>query len=438
MDSGQKDIKVSVVVAVYNSEAYLKETLDSIRNQSLRDIEIICVDDGSTDSSLSILKEYAESDTRITVLQQKEKTDGAAAARNLGISHACGEFLAILDSDDFFETDMLEEAYKRAIDTGADIVIYDGYVFDERNHADKEAGFILYPEYLPAGKDVFSPKENANQLFQMTIGAAWNCLIRRKFAEDKNIRFQSFHHADDLGYVYTAFACAEKIAVLNKRLVHYRMNNAGSQAANISKWPETAYKALKQLKGELLSRNCYDTFKASFVQAVMVYSIFYLDNIKDCNAFLKLYQELQERYLRELETFDIPDWEFLNPYWVKIRDFIYHKTATEYLFHKMYKLPPFNREEEWRKKIPEKSKIVIYGAGNVGTEIFCELERKKNYQIKAWVDREYQAIGYPVMAPETIKTIDFEYILIAVATDGLYQSIRKYLLEYGVEEEKII
>ena len=102
MDRMQKDIKVSVITAVYNSEAYLPAMLDSVLAQSLKEIEIICVDDGSADRSLAILKEYAKKDQRIVVLQQKEKTDGAAAARNLGIGHANGQYLSILDSDDFF------------------------------------------------------------------------------------------------------------------------------------------------------------------------------------------------------------------------------------------------------------------------------------------------------------------------------------------------
>ena len=126
MDLKKNGIKVTVVVAVYNSERYLRQTLDSILAQTLQEIEIICVDDGSVDSSLSILKKYACLDDRLIVLEQTEQSDGAGKARNLGLIHAHGQYLAFLDSDDFFEPDMLEKAYDKAIKTQSDIVIYDG------------------------------------------------------------------------------------------------------------------------------------------------------------------------------------------------------------------------------------------------------------------------------------------------------------------------
>ena len=93
--------KVSVIIPVYNVEPYLKQCMDSVVGQTLKDIEIICVDDGSTDGSLDILKEYATEDSRIQIIEQKNA--GAGAARNNGMRHATGKYLSFLDSDDFFE-----------------------------------------------------------------------------------------------------------------------------------------------------------------------------------------------------------------------------------------------------------------------------------------------------------------------------------------------
>ena len=105
-------VKVSVILPVYNASDYLHQCMDSIVGQTLKDIEIICVDDGSTDNSLDILKEYEQKDKRVKVIQQKNA--GAGAARNNGLSIATGEYLSFLDSDDFFEPDMLEKAYEKA------------------------------------------------------------------------------------------------------------------------------------------------------------------------------------------------------------------------------------------------------------------------------------------------------------------------------------
>ena len=121
--------KVSVIIPVYNVEKYLRECLDSVVNQTLREIEIICVDDGSTDSSLDILKEYASKDNRITVIGQQNLHAGVA--RNAGLAVARGEYLSFLDSDDFFELNMLAEMYNTAKKDGSDTVICGNYVYND-------------------------------------------------------------------------------------------------------------------------------------------------------------------------------------------------------------------------------------------------------------------------------------------------------------------
>ena len=100
-------IKISVIIPVYNAEKYMRECLDSVIGQALQDIEIICVDDGSTDSSLSVLQKYAAKDTRLKIVAQANQ--GAAAARNVGMAVAQGEYLAFLDSDDLYCSEALQD-----------------------------------------------------------------------------------------------------------------------------------------------------------------------------------------------------------------------------------------------------------------------------------------------------------------------------------------
>ena len=125
------EIKVSVIIPVYNTENYLRECLDSVLAQTLREIEVICVDDGSTDNSLNILKEYQNKDTRIVVLTQENRSAGAA--RNYGLSIAKGKYLSFLDSDDFFDKELLRKAYKNAEKNNADIVVYKFKRYNEKN-----------------------------------------------------------------------------------------------------------------------------------------------------------------------------------------------------------------------------------------------------------------------------------------------------------------
>lgn len=112
-------VNISVLVPVYNVEPYLAQCLESICSQTLRELEIVCVDDASTDGSLSILREFAERDPRVKVVQAPEN-GGLSRSRNLAMSHAVGEYLFLVDSDDWLETDLLEEMYRRAKALDAD------------------------------------------------------------------------------------------------------------------------------------------------------------------------------------------------------------------------------------------------------------------------------------------------------------------------------
>jgi len=117
--------KISVIVPVYNTEKYLAACLDSLVNQTLKEIEIICVDDGSTDSSLKILREYEAKDSRLKVITQENKYAGVP--RNTGIDAAAGKYVYFADSDDYCDLSLLEKAYSKLAETHADIVYFNHY-----------------------------------------------------------------------------------------------------------------------------------------------------------------------------------------------------------------------------------------------------------------------------------------------------------------------
>ena len=127
-------VDVSVVVPVYNTELYLNQCVDSLLAQTLKNVEFIFVDDGSTDRSVEILKEYQQKDPRITILQQKNQFAGVA--RNNGMKAATGKYIIFVDSDDFFEPTMLEEAFNCAEANQAEIVAFDFYRY---NNVTKES-----------------------------------------------------------------------------------------------------------------------------------------------------------------------------------------------------------------------------------------------------------------------------------------------------------
>ena len=122
-------IKISVIIPVYNVEQYLRECLESVINQTLSELEIICINDGSTDSSLDILREYEQKDNRIIVINKDN--EGQAAARNIGISMAKGEYIGFLDSDDYIDSNFYEKLYNAAKKYKADIACTNLYRFSD-------------------------------------------------------------------------------------------------------------------------------------------------------------------------------------------------------------------------------------------------------------------------------------------------------------------
>ena len=431
-------IRISVIVAVYNTGKYLSKMLDSVLTQTFKDIEVICVDDGSTDDSLEILQEYALKDERLIVMNQPEPSDGAALARNVGLDAARGEFVMILDSDDFFESDMIEKAVKCADYANSEIVLFDGYLHDDKSGTDRETGMILRKEYLP-NIHCFTPKDIRHHLFFITMGAAWNALFSRKLIDREHLRFHSFHHADDLGFVYLAFATAKRISCLYEKFVHYRVNNAGSQAANLEKWPDAAGDALTMLKKELVKRGVFETYRVAFAQLSMKYFDTYSNAIKDGTSFEDFYIKWKTKYYDSLELGEVKDEFFTQKHLLELKKALSNMTSTEYLFGKMKGMPPFDWKDKIVAEVKEGSKVILYGAGKFGTEVFSDLIRNKYYNVTGWVDQSYDTIGFPVQAPVTISNIEFDWILVAVESKSLFQRIcDDTLKEMGISFDKVI
>ena len=210
---------VSVIIPCYNGEKNLKQCINSVRNQTLADLEIICVDDGSTDSTVDILKEFQQEDPRIVLLRQKNA--GAGAARNLGLAHATGKYLSFLDADDFFEPDMLERSVAAAEQYEADYVVFrsdryypDGDRYEKTPWSVREKDL---PPYMP-----FSYRQLTDNVFLTFVGWAWDKLFRHSFVLEQNLRFQEQRTTNDMLFVFSALVCAKRIAVVPEVLAHQR------------------------------------------------------------------------------------------------------------------------------------------------------------------------------------------------------------------------
>lgn len=255
------DIKVSVIIPVYNAERYLKQCLDSVVNQTLKDIEIICVDDGSTDNSAAILKEYAKKDKRISVLTQKNLFAGAA--RNSGMEKAAGKYYAFWDCDDYFEPEALETLYRKCEKEQADICLCGAYTFSDGSEKRAVDETILKRRFLPK-ESVFSIKTHPDYIFNMASNVPWQRLFKADFIKNHGIKFQNLRHANDTFFVLTATYYAEKITCTSKPLINYRTNNSQSVTGRASSDPLCAYNAyaavFEKIKAEGISDRALQSF----------------------------------------------------------------------------------------------------------------------------------------------------------------------------------
>jgi glycosyltransferase involved in cell wall biosynthesis len=220
------DVKVSIIVPVYNVEKYLRQCVDSIVNQSLKEIEIICINDGSTDNSLQILEGYAQRDKRIKIINKRN--EGLSAARNTGMEYATGEYIGFVDSDDFINEKMYENLYKNAKSNKSDIVMCPAYVFDnnnpELNH--KKPYFSL--EFLDKKFDnkVFDHTNAKNLIFKVNV-TCWNKIYKSQFLNEIGAKFHKIYFEDNI-FFFETYLKAKRISLIRDFLYYYRINRPGS------------------------------------------------------------------------------------------------------------------------------------------------------------------------------------------------------------------
>lgn len=288
---------VSVIIPVYNSSRYLKECLDSIINQTLSNIEIICIDDGSTDDSLDILYEYAAKDNRVAVLEQKNS--GAGVARNLGMSIARGRYLSFLDSDDFFSLTLFEDTVSKADATNADIVVYRFVKFNQKNKEYISCDYAFHSEYWKP--EVFSFRNDPKKIFNCFNPTAWNKLFKREFIQSSKLFFQNNKRTNDLYFTNTALVCANRITLLDKVLVFYRVGmNTNSQATNHVA-PLDFIIALKELKNFLKTQRLFIIVRDSYYELVTSTIIYNVLNNNFINS-MQIMNYLELNGYNELEV----------------------------------------------------------------------------------------------------------------------------------------
>ena len=279
---------VSVVVPICNSEYYLRECLDSVLSQEeFASFELICVDDGSIDSSAAIVEAYVASDRRVRLLRQKNA--GPGAARNAGLDAARGEYIFFLDADDRLSSGAaLREAYEQAKADDLDILLADANDMSEIGNVTRSNKYLLR-DLLPAAR-VFPPESFGANLYIAATMSPWAKLFRRQFLEKNALRFPALKRSEDFPFVQLAMSLARRIGALIRPAVDHRIGVATSLESTKDETPLAFAEAERIFRDSLSEHGLLDKFRESDNVAHAISLAYNLRRVRCFSSFRALAQ----------------------------------------------------------------------------------------------------------------------------------------------------
>ena len=257
------EVQVSVIVPIYNAYDYLGVALDSILSQTLKDIEVICIDDGSTDRSLDIIKKYHEADSRVRVVT--ENNAGVSTARNKGIVRARGEYIIFLDADDFYEPTLLEKLYNLAKKENLDIALSKFDIYNSKTERFSASVDEKHVDIYAHGA-VVSKNEFPDYIFESATGYVWNKLFRTEMIRSKELTFApELYIFEDVHFVCAALSYADRIAKIDEVLIHHRVYSDQSRAKLYKKYYNKVPDVYLKIKEFLMHNGTYIPLSLSYL-----------------------------------------------------------------------------------------------------------------------------------------------------------------------------
>ena len=324
---------VSVIVPVRNGERRLRDCLTSITAQTLTDLEIIVVDDGSTDSTATIIDAVAATDARVHRLAGPA-VGSAGAARNAGLARATGDYLAFLDSDDRFSPTLLEELHDKAVADDADIVLTRFRIVDESTGdvAPVEWGVRLehFPRRTPLAGDALG-----DHLFLAVNPAPWNKLYKADFVARTGLRFQQLSRTNDLYFTTLAMARAERISYIESYGIDYLIGQRTSLQATLHESPLDFVEALTAIRSELQRIGRWPGLERAFVNLVVEVGLTALRKAGTAASFATVHRALRDDVLPGFGVSGRPDAYFLRRDYPAQLAAIEHRTGAEMLFERL-------------------------------------------------------------------------------------------------------
>ncbi len=369
---------VSIVIPVYNGARDLAQCLDSLLEQTYRNIEVICVDDGSTDDTPALLSRYAERDNRVRVLQQENA--GPGVARNRGIDAAQGEYLYCFDADDWCENTLVEKAVALLERTGTDMAVLPHCEFDERIGRPTPIPWAVRREKFP--NEVISWRDNPNWIFESCQNFPWNKMLRMDFVRRNNLRYQEIYLTEDLMFAGPALVLARQIAQLDEALIYHRTGTGLNTMAAKDAHPLDFLDAFLTFRRFLEEQGLYDELKTASTSWAVGGCLYNLHTLNTYEAFQQVYSTLASTGGRDLGLFDLQPDEYPVARYGAFVEKLAHLTAPEYLFT-LYQSADQERQKEHCRVVRQEDQLK-----STRSALDQERKRRKRAEKKLAKERE--------------------------------------------------
>lgn len=298
-------VKVSIIVPVYNVEKYLGVCLHSCTNQTLYDIEIICVNDGSTDSSMDILHKFAQTDNRIKIIDKPN--GGLSSARNAGLKVANGQMIMFLDSDDYLSPNACERVWRETLEAPTDVVIFGTNIFPAKPTPTRWHYRVLHVHthrrygFTP---DVLFNEPNAKPF-------VWRQAFSKKLFDTTNLEFdETVKYGEDMVFQLEAFPHCENFAFIEDRLYNYRWYRDGSLMHSVRDDIDEKIRKhisfVENICEYWQKQNWFETYGKEYVDWILEFVVSDIQNLnvkcadEHYNNLIKLFRKYQlEKYLKK-------------------------------------------------------------------------------------------------------------------------------------------
>ncbi len=327
MDSSiqnNRTIKVSVVMPIYNAGEYLSRAIGDVLRQTLAEIELICVDDGSTDNSPKIIDRFIKRDDRVSCFRQSNA--GPSVARNKGLELARGKYVIFLDADDMYEPTLLESLYEAAEAGNLDVAVAMFNIYDESQN--KYIDPVLEEDsHIFDGGAITSKNEHPQNILTSTTGYPWNKLFRASFLKEKGLIFDpDLYVFEDVHFVCTTMALAERVQRIDGVLIHHRVYYEQSRSTLFRKYYGQVPVVYSKLRQFLMAQGMYIPLKKGYLnlsagRCYRIYNILWADGKE------RMWNMLHDTYVAELDWLNNDRADFED---AEVRDFVANVALYQY------------------------------------------------------------------------------------------------------------